>query len=148
MLFDNKKKLQTMQINRNRRQKMGMCISIAVRRRRLCEGWICLLFCWIGAQWFLSGWNKQSKLYTKNGLWAATLSAGSSCVPLHGKVSSVLICSEKINGIIEIRRRRNRKQSREHCYAVICNNHLGFVLCGAGGSGYSLLLQEVTELEV
>lgn len=64
----------------------------------------------------------------------------------HGKVSSVLICSQNINGIIEIRRGRNRNQIREHCYAAICNNH--FVLCGVGGSGYSLLLKEVTELEV
>lgn len=72
---------------------------------------------------------------------------GQAVSHFHGKVSSVLI-AVKTNGIIEIRMGRNRNQSREHCCVVICNNHLGLVLCDAGGSGYSLLLKEVTELEV
>lgn len=73
---------------------------------------------------------------------------GQAVSHFHGKLSSVLICSQKINAVIEIRRGRDRNQNREHCYAVICNNHCGLVLCDAGGSAYSLLLKELTELEV
>lgn len=68
---------------------------------------------------------------------------GQAVSHFHGKMSSVLICNQKINGIIEIRRGRNRNQNREYCYAVICNNHHGLVLCDAGGSGYSLLLRKL-----
>lgn len=72
---------------------------------------------------------------------------GQTVSHFHGKVSSVVI-AVITNGIIKIRSGRNRNQNREHCYALICNNHLGLVLCDACGSGYSLLLKEVTELEV
>lgn len=73
---------------------------------------------------------------------------GQAVSHFHRKVNPILICSQNINGIIEICRGRNRNQNRENFYAVICSNHLGPVLCDAGGSGYPLLLREVTELEV
>lgn len=51
------------------------------------------------------------------------------CVPVPWKkISSVLICSQKINGIIETRRGWNRNQTRGHHYTVVRNNHHVFVL--------------------
>lgn len=45
----------------------------------------------------------------------------------HGKIHSVLVCAQKIKGVVEAARRRRRSPKGEHSDMVVCNNHRGAV---------------------